>query len=419
MKFRSAAVSLSGFTAYAVAGVFSAFPPLVLMPTLTGKLIPEDFAKTTLVWSALALLTSLVGFGAINSASVRYFKLSREEFANHLMSIIALISISAVILLVGGGFINYEIYSFLPVKRVEFVIILIIASLMAFGQLFGSLAVATSRPFSYLRIYLLYGVVTVLLVNFFVLILGLQITGFLLGMLLGAVALAITAFYGNSTLVTGGAASIRDSKSALSFGVPLMFHSVALNLSSTSDRFIIAGTVGLSQLALYSATAQVALLANFAAHAIVKGVQPRLYGLLRSPGNATVKSIRRLTAFYITVTLFLSISIGLFTPAIVELIAGSTYRIEWTTTFFLVAGGLFGSWYLFFSLFIHFYERTFHLSAITIMSAGVQISLCYVLVSNCGISGASIAYASSNLIMFIFTVFTAVVTTRNHFEACG
>lgn len=389
------------------------------MPTLTGNLSPEDFAKTTLIWSALALLTPLIGFGAVNSASVRYFKLSSTEFANHLISIIALISISTVILLIVGAFVNFQIYSFLPVKGIEFFIVLSTASLMAFGQLFGSLAVASSRPFSYLKIYFLYGVVTVVLVNFFVIVLPLRTTGFILGVLLGAVALSCAALFGNLSRLTGGTVTTKDCKSALSFGVPLMFHSAALNLSSTSDRFIIAGSVGLSQLAVYSATAQVALLANFAAHAIVKGVQPRLYRLLLSPDNATIKAIRRLTLLYLGATLFLSIMIGLFTPTIVEAIAGSAYLIDWGTTFFLVAGGLFGSWYLFFSLFIHFYERTLHLSAITLVSAIVQILLCVALVSKFGITGASLAYAASTCLMFLLTSFIALVATRKYLDTCG
>jgi O-antigen/teichoic acid export membrane protein len=321
-----------------------------------------------------------------------------------------------VILLVIGAIVNFQIYIFLPVKAAEFIIILLIASLMAVGQLFGSLSIATSRSFNYMKIYMVYGVITVILVNIFIKILGLQITGFLLGILLGALGLAIAAFIGNSTKHTGGTFSIRESKAALSFGAPLMFHSVALNLTSASDRFIIAGTVGLSQLAIYSATAQVALLANFAAHAIVKGVQPRLYVLLRSPDKDTVKSIQRLTVFYIASTLFLSILVGILTPTIVDLIAGSAYSIDWASTLFLVIGGLFGSWYLFFSLFMHFYERTVHISLITIISASVQIFLCYYLVSGYGIAGASIAYASSNCILFIFTVFFALATMRRHME---
>jgi O-antigen/teichoic acid export membrane protein len=414
-----ATMKLSGFAAYAAAGIFSSFPPLVLMPTLTGNLSPEDFAKTVLVWSALALLTPLFGFGAVNSASVRFFKLSKEEFANHLMSIVSLISISAVILIVVGAFVNFQIYSFLPVKIVEFIIILTIAYLMGLGQLFGSLAIATSRAFFYLKIYILYGVVTVVIVNFFILILGMKIGGFLLGVLIGAVCLAIAAFLGNSYYTTGGTATLRDSKSALSYGFPLMFHSVGINLSSTSDRFIIAGTIGLSQLALYSVTAQVALLANFAANAIVKCMQPRLFGFLRAPDITTNKSIQRLAMLYIATTLFLSILVGLFTPTIVELIAGSMYRIDWTSTFFLVTGGVFGSWYLFFSLFLHFYERTFHILLITIISAAVQVILCYHLVSSYGIVGASIAYAASNCIMFLFTLFIASISIRKHLKAFG
>jgi O-antigen/teichoic acid export membrane protein len=159
-------------------------------------------------------------------------------------------------------------------------------------------------------------------------------------------------------------------------------------------------------------------LANFAAHAIIKGLQPRLYGLLRSPGITTVKSILRLARFYIMVTLFLSISVGLFTPTIVELIAGSAYRIDRNTTVLLVIGGLFGSWYLFISHFIHFYERTFYISAITTISAIMQIFLCYLLVSNYGINGASIAYATTNLIMFILTLLAAIVVMRKHMETC-
>ena len=414
MQVRIAAIKLSGFAAYAAAGIFSAFPPLVLMPTLTRNLIPEDFAKTTLVWSALALLTPLVSFGAINSASVRYFKLSKEEFANHLMSIISLILISFVILIVGGALVNFQVYRFLPVKGFEFIIIISIASLMAFGQLFGSLAVVTSRPFIYLRIYLLYGVVTVILVNFFVLILGMQIIGFLLGLLIGALALAATAFFLNFNRVKGGDFSISDAKSALTFGVPLMFHSLALNISSTSDRFIIAGMIGLSQLALYSVTAQFALLANFTAHAIVKGLQPRLYEILLYLDKASVKSVIRMSAFYVGSTLFLSITIGLSSPGLVDLIAGTAYRIDWTTTFFLVAGGLFGSWYLFFSLFIHFYERTLHITAVTLVSSIIQIFLCYLLVPTFGITGASIAYAASNCIMFSLTVIFAIFTVKKH-----
>jgi O-antigen/teichoic acid export membrane protein len=187
---------------------------------------------------------------------------------------------------------------------------------------------------------------------------------------------------------------------------------VALNLSSTSDRFIIADTIGLSQLAIYSATAQVALLANFAAHAVIKGVQPRLFELLLNLGATNWKSLRHLSLLYLGVTFLMSLSVGFLTPSIVKLIAGSAFVADWQTTLLLVLGGLFGSWYLFFSLFLHFYEKTRKLSAVTVISAAAQISLCTILTMEFGLFGASLAYAISNGLLLFLTALLAFMTTK-------
>lgn len=405
---------MSRYVAYAVAGVFSALPPFFLMRTLTGSLSTSEFATTTLVWSALTLLTPIIGLGAVNSASVRYFKLSGKEFANHLRSIFILIAISSTILLLLGLFINYGVYKFFPVEASAFVLIIMIATMLSFGQLFASLAVVSSRPFAYLKFYFFYGSISVFSVYAFVEYFGLQMTGFYAGLFLGAAALTASSYFTYKNIIRDGRANYKECRSALLFGMPLMFHSVALNLSSTSDRFIIADTIGLSQLAIYSATAQVALLANFAAHAVIKGVQPRLFALLLNFRVTNWESLRNLSLLYLGVTLLMSLSVGFLTPGIVNLIAGPDFVADWQTTLLLVIGGLFGSWYLFFSLFLHFYENTRRLSAVTVLTATVQIALCTILTRELGLFGASLAYVSSNGMLLILTAFLAFLAVKNY-----
>lgn len=403
----------SGYIAYALAGVFSALPPFVLMPTLTTQLSHEEFAKTALVWSTVLLITPFFGFGAINSASVRVFKLPEREFANHLVSIISLIAISGVIIVVAGLLLSTEAHEYVPFKLHEVIAIVIIAALFALGQLFGSLSVSLSRPYNYLGLYSIYGIITVVSVNLLIFVIGMGVNGLLLGLICGTAALALTALYSNANRLLGGEMSISESTSALTFGAPLMMHSVALNLTSTSDRFIIAGSLGMSQLALYSATSQVALLANFAAHAIVKGVQPRIFRILRDQGQEMISSLRRIAILYMSATLVLTFLIGALTPILVEIVAGPTYRLEWKVTFFLVLGGLFGSWYLFFSLLLHFKEKTILLSMVTISTSVLQVIVCTDLVSRYGLTGASIAYATSNGVMFSLTALLSLTSKPN------
>jgi O-antigen/teichoic acid export membrane protein len=229
---------MSRYAAYAVAGVFSALPPFFLMPVLTGSLSTSEFATTTLVWSALTLLIPIIGLGSVNSASVRYFKLSGKEFANHLRSIFLLIVISSAVLLLLGLLINYGVYKFFPVEISAFVLIIIIATLLSFGQLFASLAVVSSRPYTYLKFYFFYGSISVLSVYVFLEYFGLKMTGFYAGLLLAASALSALSYFTYKDSLKDGQANFKECRSALLFGMPLMFHSVALNLSSTIDRFI-------------------------------------------------------------------------------------------------------------------------------------------------------------------------------------
>jgi O-antigen/teichoic acid export membrane protein len=404
---------LNKYIYYSVAGVFSALPPFLLIPILTQHLSKQDFAKTTLTWGVVVFLSSLIGLGSANSAATRVYKLQNNDFSNHLKSILYITVTSGLLIGAFGYLFNYHVDELYPVAPLAFILTVLIALFFALANLFGSLHISLDRPVSYLNMYVTYGSTTIISIHLLIKYTTVGINGFYLGLLLGSAAMAAISIRHNVSRILKGTLCVEHCKSAIIFGMPLMLHSLAMNMMSMSDRFIIAEKIGLTYVALYTVTAQVALLANFAAHAIIKGVQPKMFHLLRRYGPEMRYPVYRLVVIYSTTTFILSLVIGLLTPIIVSEISAPDFRLEWHVTLFISIGGLFGAWYMIFSLIIQFYERTLLLASITVSAALLHILMSSTLVSQYGIAGASFAYATSGALMFIVTAYVAINLLRN------
>ena len=332
-------------------------------------------------------------------------------------SILALVLFSSLFVYIILQFINNFIFNYLPVSDLFFGIAIISCVGLSIAQLFGSISIVRARPFNYLLIYSVNAFAFISAIFIFVQFLDFKLFGFFLALLLSSLCVILTSVLSNSFLLRNKTSlfSLYECKSALIFGVPLMFHSLALNLSLIGDRFIISAVSGLTQLGHYSVTVQLSVIGSFISSSLIKGLQPRIYSL-SNPSKSNLFKIISMAFIYGSITLFISLVLLALLPYIISKFIGTFYVVPFPLTASLVIGSLLNSWYLFMSLILYFHEKTLYLSVVTASVSVVQLIICYSLVTSLGISGAAYSYFISNFLILAFVAVRASLLLKTEFK---
>jgi O-antigen/teichoic acid export membrane protein len=196
-------------------------------------------------------------------------------------------------------------------------------------------------------------------------------------------------------------------KEALAFGVPMIPHVVGGFLLLSIDRFVINSELGIASVGIYMVAIQLSSALKIIFHSLNKAYMPWLFGQLKIDNTQTKVKIVKLTYLYYVALLLLSGIIFLIGPFFVTLIAGEQYKDAGSVIGLLCLGNIFNGMYLMITNYIFYSKKTFWLSIVTILSGTINIGLLFLLIEPFGLVGAGIAYAVSNLIMFLLAWFVS------------
>ena len=147
---------------YGMSGSFVALVPLVLLPFMTRALSQADYGAAVFFSSMLIMVLPIIGFGAINAISVRYFQLGKAQFNTYLWSAFVVLAVSVVVILI-SGFIAFSYVLDDSVIPLSWVLVgLLTASCWAVSQACGTLLIAKKMPNQHLSINLTISAVTIL-----------------------------------------------------------------------------------------------------------------------------------------------------------------------------------------------------------------------------------------------------------------
>ena len=201
------------------------------------------------------------------------------------------------------------------------------------------------------------------------------------------------------------AISPRMVKDMLGFGFPISISSLAIWFLSSSDRFFLLRFSTLKELGLYSIGYRIASIVAMSVMAFQLAWPQFIFSIAK---EENVKyTFARLFTYYLFVGLFLILGVTLFSPELLRILTTSEYAGAASVILLLSTSFLLYGIFLIFGVTLSVIKKTMSYLPVTGLSAGVSLSLNYLLVPRLGMIGAGItsvaAYSTMVVTMFYST----------------
>ena len=399
------------FKQSAIYGLSSISGPLIgifMVPIYTRIFTPDDYGIISLVQVTISFLAAFMILGTDN-ASARYYLGTKIDHERKVIASTTLIF--RALTLVAGCliFIYYsKDISQLIFKTDAYSKYLIIAAaalpFVQCGALYQNMLRFNFRSISYAIISVASLFVTVSLTILFVLQLKLGITGIFMATLVSAIV-----FLGVNFLVTRGyfsfTFSARKLKELLQYGIPLVPYGFTIYLIQNCDRYFLSYFSTLEEVGLYSLGLGLAslLVVFFAGTGLAWG--PFVFSTYK---EADIKAIySKVMNYLISATFLAVVGLSLFSREILMVFTTPKFFDAYTVVPFLALYLAFYHLGLFISIGISISKKTYHFTWVSVLTAGVNIGLNFLLVPLYGMIGAAIATLICSIVWFVLLVYVS------------
>lgn len=400
----------SGTSVYLFSNILAAAIPFALLPILTRYLSAVEYGQVAIYQTVLAGLSAFVGISAQGAASIKYYDggIIKEDLKIFIGScILILIFTSSLMLFVAIAFAQ-SISELLAIDR-EWIFIAVIASSATFVTAIRMTQwQVRNEAKKYAIMQVSQGVLNMGLSLLLVVYLVQGAAGRMWALsIIPIIYLVISLIMLHEDDLLGFGWRPAYIREILSFGIPLIPHTLGVVLLSSIDRLIINDKLGLEQVGIYMVAVQLVAVMGLVFDAINNAYVPWLFERLKRNQMDEKKKIVRWTYVYCLILLFIAGLAFIIGPSILIIIAGEKYSAGDQIIGWLALGQAFHGMYLMVTNYIFYSKRTALLSASTIVAGLTNLGLLFVLINFMGLQGAAVAYALSMALKFLMTWFVA------------
>lgn len=386
---------------YGASNGLSALAPFLLLPILTSYLSQDEFGRYSMFLFLAGILTVIVGVNVNGSIGVNYFKYAKEKFAQYVASCFILVIMSFLSVFLVLFFAGNFIASFLKINEDLVRLAVIVGFFNVFFISCLAILQASDKPFKFLQLKLLQTAlditITILLVVFFTMGLEGRVNAY-------NSAIVICSISAVWIVAREGFLRIRMRKKyiskALSFGVPLLPHALSGSLIMFVDRVVITKVIDTSATGIYMAGLQVSMVMMLFIEPINKAYTPWLFKRLSSGQAGSKNNLVKFSYLYFLGLLTLVFFLYLSNDILFHFLVDEKFYDAKPLMLYLYLGFAFQGMYYAVTNYVFFVEKTGFLSMVSLFSAGLGSVFSYVLVSNFGLLGASIAFMLTNMFLF-------------------
>jgi O-antigen/teichoic acid export membrane protein len=400
---------------YGISNVAQKASGVILLPLFTYYLSVEEYGRYGLLFITTVILSQSLVLGQ-SSSVIRYnnlvdYKDKKKSIFFTLTTIVLIVTIIFVI--ISELYLN-QISSWfgssadfkLPIK----VCIYIVAVVTLNNVLLGKVR-ADERSVLYTVSGLIKIIVQIGFTVYFLVFLKMGLVGVLLGQLSGEISTILVVV---PSLLKEIEYKFEKSiiKDSLSFGFPLVFSAVAINLLNGSDRYIIKFLIGEKVLGLYELGYRVGGIINMMMIIPFNlSLLPIAYKVYQTEGDKDYyKKLKTYLAFLL---IWAGLALSLFSKEIVELFAlnSSYYSAYQVVPYIILAYILYGISTIS-SLGMFLSGKNFYMAIITMLCAGINIGLNFWLIPQFGI----IAAAINTVIAFFIQDILSIVASNKYYR---
>ena len=391
---------------YLFSNILSAAIPFLLLPVLTRHLTPAEYGEVAMFQTFLLAIAAFTGLSVHGAARRKYYDpgVTHEDMRAFISSCVQLLAFSTILVLAFVGLFGSVLESWVGVKENWLLAAVFVSACTFLGQLRLGQWQVRQQPVAFGALRVSQSFVNATISIGLVVVVSMGPEGRFWGITLAGVFVACVAVI--SLTREGLLAFIWHRvyiKEAAKFGIPLIPHVGGIFLLSVIDRFIVKNKLGLDQAGIYMVAVQLTMALDLIFDAIRSAYVPWLYERLQRNDTSEKIQIVKMTYLYFIGLLVIAFGSWLFGPKLVALIVGGKYSGAGDIVWLLVMGQVFNGMYHMISVYIFYSKRTLALSAITLLTGVLNVSLLLLLVETMGIIGAAISFAVSMAVRFILS----------------
>lgn len=191
-----------------------------------------------------------------------------------------------------------------------------------------------------------------------------------------------------------------DIKHALRFGMPLILHVIGGVIIGYSDKLFITNMVGIEANGVYSAAFQVGMVISLLQNSFNMAWVPWFYKRIKENTLAIKLKIVRFNYIY-NLGLIVAVFIATWLAPYAFKLLGQDFSEGLEYFFWIALGFAFNGMYKMVCNYLFYIEKTFLISMVTLLTAGINMLLNYYLIQIYGVIGAAYASAAAFFIQFV------------------
>lgn len=392
---------LGSAAAYTVANVLSSAIPFFLLPVLTRVLTPAEYGTVTMFASVMSVLSAFTGLSIHGVVSVRYFD-KETDHPRFVGSSLAVVAGSTLIVLLIVWLIATPLAQWTQVPE-GWLLIAVLASAAQF-VIYVRLVIWQVKEEA-----IRYGVFQVVQALFnlslslgLVLMLSMGWKGRALGIAVAVFLFSMLSLYSlHRERLVHWQVDTGYVKASLSYGMPLIPHTMGAMMMAMSDRFIITSLLGVGMMGTYAVGAQLGMVVGLLADAFVKAYGPQLFKDLRDGTDSHRARLVWQSLLLFSGFLLLALVYVVILPYVYHWIVGADYADSLRIAQLVGVGNAFLGMYYTVAGYLFFFEKTARLAGLTIVVGLVSAAITYLLVSYWGLVGAAWGYVVVQAMFFL------------------
>ena len=372
----------------------------------------DENGLLSLLGSSVYILMPLLSLGIIQSTSVDYFKLDKNELRDFFTSGFVMPAITMIVACAGLYFFRNEI-NFHFGFPLSFVLIIPVLSFLNFcNEQYISLIRNNDEPViffkaSMLRLFLEISISVTLVVAF-----AWRWEGRVTGILIANGVLLIVAFiYFFRKGYVFGRIRKKYLTQELTYALPIIVMQVSTFCMAHSDKFFVAYFSDNNSVGIYGYACIFASLISVACSAMLSYVMPKIYAAMAKPA-IDFNAIRKYFYYYAAGCSAVLLVVVFITPLMYKLFINELYHPGLQYMFLIAIGYFLWSITYFFYSFLLFKKQKIVILILSLISITISLSFNYLFTSNWQTQGAALAICFSYLAVLIITLLISYKNVR-------
>lgn len=397
---------------YSFSNIISSAIPFFLLPILTHHLSPDDYGIISMFGVVISMTIPFVGLSVNGAISRMYYERENIDFKVYIGNCVYILLFSTLMVFI-ISFIFRDVIARITSLSADLIFIAIVISFCTFIiKVVLVLWQLQVKPVYYGTFQIGKTLIDAALSLTFVVIIGMswkgrisaQIMANIIFALIGTIILLKNKWIKLST-------NISYIKNALTFGVPLIPHTIGGIVMTMTDRVFITNMVGISTTGVYAVGYQIGMIINILATSFNQAFVPWLYEQLKINSYLQKIKIVKFTYFYFVVIVFFAIILSYITPFFIARFIGNQFEGAYKYVIWIALGYAFNGMYYMVTNYIFYSQKTKFLSIVTFFSAVINVVLNYYFINKNGAIGAAQA---TTLVFFIRFVFTWHLSNKSY-----